>query len=117
MITRFVQWFQNTGSVADRKQSGKASIMKTKVADVETALQRSPMKRPSVYINIITEFISLLNSDERYLGCRQDGATCQTSKDSMEVLTEFFDDRVISKEFWPPCPKTLSIPDFSFGDI
>ncbi|GFX44966.1 DUF4817 domain-containing protein [Trichonephila clavipes] len=63
-----VQRFRDTGSVADRKQSGRASIVKTKVADVETALQRNPMKRPSVYTNIITEFISLLNSDERYLG-------------------------------------------------
>ncbi|GFU94587.1 hypothetical protein TNCV_3078331 [Trichonephila clavipes] len=46
--------------VADRKRSGKASIVKTKVADVETALQRSPLKSPSVYLNIITEFIALL---------------------------------------------------------
>ncbi|GFS87697.1 acyl-CoA synthetase family member 2, mitochondrial [Trichonephila clavipes] len=67
-IRRLVQRFRDTGSVADRKQSGRASIVKTKVADVDTALQ-SPMKRPYVYINIITEFISLLNSDERYLGC------------------------------------------------
>ncbi|GFV40163.1 hypothetical protein TNCV_3953601 [Trichonephila clavipes] len=51
------------------KQSGRTSIVKTKVADVETTLQRSPMKRPSVYTNIIREFISLVNSDERHLGC------------------------------------------------
>ncbi|GFV85603.1 DUF4817 domain-containing protein [Trichonephila clavipes] len=63
-ITCLVQRFRDTGSVADKKQSGRASIVKTKVADVETALQRSPMKRPPVYINIITEFISLLNSNE-----------------------------------------------------
>ncbi|GFX57973.1 hypothetical protein TNCV_705551 [Trichonephila clavipes] len=44
---------------------GRASTVKAKVADVETVLQRSPMKRPSVYINIITEFIALLSSDER----------------------------------------------------
>ncbi|GFW31577.1 DUF4817 domain-containing protein [Trichonephila clavipes] len=66
-ITRLVQQFRDSGSVADRKRSGRASIVKTKVADVVTALQRSPMKRPSIFINIITEFISLLNSDERYL--------------------------------------------------
>ncbi|GFW29463.1 DUF4817 domain-containing protein [Trichonephila clavipes] len=68
-ITYLLLWFFDTASVADKKQSGRASIMKTKVADVDTSLQRNPMKRPSVYLNIITEFISLLNSDERYLGC------------------------------------------------
>ncbi|GFY11290.1 DUF4817 domain-containing protein [Trichonephila clavipes] len=72
-ITRLVQRFRDTGSVADRKQSGTikgtASILKTKMADVETALQNSPMKISSVNINIVTEFISLLNSDRRYLGC------------------------------------------------
>ncbi|GFS75824.1 DUF4817 domain-containing protein [Trichonephila clavipes] len=66
MHQRLLQRFRDTGSVADRKRSGR---VKTKVADVETALTRSPMKRPPVYINIITEFISLLNRDVRYLGC------------------------------------------------
>ncbi|GFW48254.1 DUF4817 domain-containing protein [Trichonephila clavipes] len=70
-VTLLVQRFRVTGSVADRKRSGTASIVKTKVADVENALQRSPLKRPSVYINIITEFISLLNSDESTLGCNK----------------------------------------------
>ncbi|GFW97527.1 DUF4817 domain-containing protein [Trichonephila clavipes] len=68
-ITHLGQQFHDTGSVANRNRSGRASIVKTKVADVETVLQRSPLKRLSVYINILTEFISLLNSDERYLGC------------------------------------------------
>ncbi|GFT40631.1 DUF4817 domain-containing protein [Trichonephila clavipes] len=68
--TRIVQRFRDTGPVAHRKQSsranGTASIVKTKVTDVETALQ---MKRPSVHINIIMQFTSLLKSDERYLSC------------------------------------------------
>ncbi|GFS72243.1 hypothetical protein TNCV_2442751 [Trichonephila clavipes] len=38
--------------------------MKTKEADVETAIQRNPKKIPSIYINIIRDFISLLNSDK-----------------------------------------------------
>ncbi|GFT86154.1 DUF4817 domain-containing protein [Trichonephila clavipes] len=70
-ITRLVQWFHDTGSVADRKQSGRATIVKTKVADVETALQRIPLKIQSVYIDITAEFISSLNSDERCLGCSE----------------------------------------------
>ncbi|GFW96044.1 uncharacterized protein TNCV_957581 [Trichonephila clavipes] len=36
-------------------------------------------------------------SDERYASLQEDGAICHTSRDSMEVLTKFFDDRVISK--------------------
>ncbi|GFX48709.1 DUF4817 domain-containing protein [Trichonephila clavipes] len=68
-ITRFVQRFRDTGSVADGKQSGRASVFEMKMADEQTVLQRNPIKRPSVYIFIITEFISLLNSDERYLVC------------------------------------------------
>ncbi|GFU95485.1 DUF4817 domain-containing protein [Trichonephila clavipes] len=69
-ITYLVQLFRDTGSVADRKQLVIASIVKTKTADVDTALQRSPMKRPSVNINIVTEFISLLNSDEHLGGSK-----------------------------------------------
>ncbi|GFY28244.1 DUF4817 domain-containing protein [Trichonephila clavipes] len=60
MITLLVQQLRDTGLVADRKRSGTAFIMKMKVADVETALQRNSLERPSVCINIITEFISLL---------------------------------------------------------
>ncbi|GFX62899.1 hypothetical protein TNCV_1099921 [Trichonephila clavipes] len=37
MIKLLVQWLSDTGSVADRKRSGRAFIMKTKVADVETS--------------------------------------------------------------------------------
>ncbi|GFW63749.1 DUF4817 domain-containing protein [Trichonephila clavipes] len=55
--------------MADRKRSDRASIVKTKVADVETALQRSPLKRSSIYLNIITEFISWLKGMNGMLGC------------------------------------------------
>ncbi|GFX17182.1 DUF4817 domain-containing protein [Trichonephila clavipes] len=65
-ITYLVQRFRDTGSVADRKPLGTAYTVEAKVADVETALQRSPMKLQSINLNIISEFISLLNSDERY---------------------------------------------------
>ncbi|GFT32981.1 uncharacterized protein TNCV_149631 [Trichonephila clavipes] len=40
----------------------------------------------------------LAEIDERYAWLQQDGATCHMLRDSMKVLTEFFDDRVISKE-------------------
>ncbi|GFT09712.1 DUF4817 domain-containing protein [Trichonephila clavipes] len=100
--TLSMQRFRDTGSVADKKRSGRASIVKAKVAHVDTALRRSPMKRLPVYINIIMEFLFLLKCDERYAWSQQVGATCHTSLDSMEVLTDFFDDRVISKGLWRP---------------
>ncbi|GFV61978.1 DUF4817 domain-containing protein [Trichonephila clavipes] len=64
-----VQRLRDTGSFADRKRLDRAFILKTKVADVETTLQRSPLKRPSVYINIITKLISLLQMMKGTLGC------------------------------------------------
>ncbi|GFX87863.1 hypothetical protein TNCV_4373281 [Trichonephila clavipes] len=39
-LTFSVRRFCNTGSVPDRKRSGRVSIVKTKVADMETDLQR-----------------------------------------------------------------------------
>ncbi|GFT73401.1 uncharacterized protein TNCV_150061 [Trichonephila clavipes] len=58
---------------------------------------KKSIERSSVYINHI-----LAESDERHAWLQQDGAKCHTSRDSMEVLTEFFDDHVISKGLWPP---------------
>ncbi|GFX35301.1 uncharacterized protein TNCV_101081 [Trichonephila clavipes] len=43
-ICDYLQRFRDTEWVADRKRWGRPSILKTKVADVETALQRSRMK-------------------------------------------------------------------------
>ncbi|GFX93130.1 DUF4817 domain-containing protein [Trichonephila clavipes] len=71
MITLLVQRLRDTGSVVDRKPSGRVFIMKTKVADVETALQRSQLKRLPVYINIITKFIYLMKVMKCTLGCRK----------------------------------------------
>ncbi|GFS74958.1 DUF4817 domain-containing protein [Trichonephila clavipes] len=68
-ITLLVQRCRDTGSVAGRKRSGRASIVKAKVTDVETTLQRSQLKGSSVFINIIAEFISLLKVMKGTLGC------------------------------------------------
>ncbi|GFW52149.1 DUF4817 domain-containing protein [Trichonephila clavipes] len=86
------------GSVADRKRSGRASIVKTKVADVETILQRGPLKRPSVYINIIAEFIFLLKGMKVTLGCSKT-AQRVIHHDTVWVLTDFFDNCTISTPF------------------
>ncbi|GFV64476.1 DUF4817 domain-containing protein [Trichonephila clavipes] len=39
MITLLVQWFHDTGSIADRKRSGRSFIMKMKVEDVESRVR------------------------------------------------------------------------------
>ncbi|GFX22351.1 uncharacterized protein TNCV_1815521 [Trichonephila clavipes] len=51
----------------------------------------------------------VVESNERYAWLQQDGATCNTSWDSAKVLTKFFDDRIISKDLWPPRLPDLSI--------
>ncbi len=44
-----------------------------------------------------TYFIVLLEEDERYAWFQQDGATAHMAKKPMDVLTEFFEDRIILK--------------------
>jgi hypothetical protein len=55
------------------------------------------------YREIIMQFISLLN--ECWL--QQDGATSHTANSTMEMLKQFSDDRIISKNLWPPLPPDL----------
>lgn len=52
---------------------------------------------PTVYQNIIQQFIGLLHEDESYYWLQQDGAICHTARASMEMLHHFFDERIISK--------------------
>ncbi|GFX83880.1 DUF4817 domain-containing protein [Trichonephila clavipes] len=116
IIILLVQRLRDTGSVADRKRSGRAFIMKTKVADVVTAIKGNPLKRPSVYISIFTKFISLLKIIKDTLGYSKLALLVTHHGTVMEVLTEFFDDRVISKGLWPAHLPDLSIHDFFFKD-
>ncbi|GFV89736.1 DUF4817 domain-containing protein [Trichonephila clavipes] len=48
LMRLLVQQFRDIGLIADRKRSGRAATVKTKVGDVETTLQRSLLKRPSI---------------------------------------------------------------------
>jgi hypothetical protein len=54
------------------------------------------------YQEIIMQFISLLNKEERFCWSQQDGATSHTTNSTMEMLKQFSDDRIISKDLWPP---------------
>ncbi|GFX07806.1 DUF4817 domain-containing protein [Trichonephila clavipes] len=111
-ITVLVQRFRDTVLVADRKRSDRASKVKMKVTDVETALQSSPLKRPSHLHEHHYVIHILAESDEIGAWLQQEGATCHTLWDSSEVLTEFFDYCVISKGLCPPRLPDLFIQDF-----
>jgi hypothetical protein len=64
------------------------------------------------YQEIILQFISLLNEEERFCWLQQDGATSHTANSTMEMLKQFFDDRIISKNLWPPRSPDLTPPDY-----
>jgi hypothetical protein len=63
------------------------------------------------YQEIIMQFILLLN-EERFCWLQQDGATSQTANSTMEMPKQFFDDRKISKNLWPPRSPYLTSPDY-----
>jgi hypothetical protein len=58
------------------------------------------------------QFISLLNEEERLCWLQQDGATSHTANSTMEMLKQFFDDRIISRNLWPPQSPDLTPPDY-----
>lgn len=66
----------------------------------------------TVYRELIQQFVALLEFDERDSWFQQDSATCHTSNETMDMLREFFGDRLITKNLWPPRSPDLSIPDF-----
>lgn len=67
------------------------------------------------YREIITDFIALLEPSERDCWFQQDGAPAHTAAETMDFLSSFFHDRLISKGAtlpWPPRSPDLSPPDF-----
>jgi hypothetical protein len=60
-------------------------------------------------------FISILEVDEQDCWFQQDGATSHTANSTMQMLSEFFGGRIISRNLWPPRSSDLSPPDFSSG--
>jgi hypothetical protein len=58
------------------------------------------------------QFISLLIEEERFCWLQQDGATSHTANSTMEKLKQFFDDRIISKNLWPPRSPDLTPRDY-----
>jgi hypothetical protein len=56
--------------------------------------------------------ISLLNEEERFCWLQQNGATSHTANPTMEILKQFFDVGLISKNFWPPRSPDLTRSDY-----
>ncbi len=67
--------------------------------------------RAERYRKIIVQFISLLKPEECYCTLQQGNATAHTVTDTLNMLKEFFDNRLISKNHWP-----LRCPDLSPAD-
>jgi hypothetical protein len=64
------------------------------------------------YQELIQQFIALLKVDERNCWFQQDSATAHTAASTMEILHEFFGEKLISKGLWPPRSPDLTSPDF-----
>jgi hypothetical protein len=64
------------------------------------------------YKEIIVQFISLLNEEEHFCWLQQDGATWHIANSTMEMIKQFFDVRIISKNLWPPRSPDLTAPDY-----
>jgi hypothetical protein len=67
---------------------------------------------PEKYQEIIMQFISLLNEEECFYWLQQDDATLHTANSTMEMLKQFFDDRIISKNLGPPQSPDLTPQDY-----
>jgi hypothetical protein len=58
------------------------------------------------------QFISLLYEEERFCWLQQDCVTPHTANWTMEMHKQFFDDRIISKNLWPPWSPDVTPPDY-----
>ena len=62
------------------------------------------------------EFVEQLDDVELSQGYfQQDGATCHTLNESMDLIASFFDDRLISRNLQPPRSLDLTTPTSFYG--
>ncbi len=64
------------------------------------------------YCEIIQQFIATVEPSERYLWFQQDNATAHTSQATMNLLKEFFNEQLISRDLWPPRSPDMSPLDY-----
>jgi hypothetical protein len=62
---------------------------------------------------ILLPFFEELHDDEIHHGYfQQDGATAHTSNETLELIREYYDDRIISRDRWPPRSPDLTPLDY-----
>lgn len=54
------------------------------------------------YQEILAQFLSLLEENERFAWFQQDGAKAHSAANIISFLEEFFEGRIISTGHWPP---------------
>lgn len=63
--------------------------------------------------NIVDVFLNQLHDDELNYGYfQQDGATAHTARETIAYLQQFYDNRIISKDLWPPRSPDLTPLDY-----
>ncbi len=63
-------------------------------------------------MNIIEQFVALLEETERHYWFQPDNVRPQVARNTMAVLKSFFDDCLISSGLWPPRSPDLSPLDY-----
>jgi hypothetical protein len=58
----------------------------------------------------VQQFVVLLEIDEFDFWFHEDGATCHTTNETLNMLSEFFGNHLISKIIWPPRSRDLTSP-------
>ena len=74
-------------------------------------------RNAEAYQELIEQFITLLQVDERNCWFQQDRATAHTAAPTVVILHEFFGRNLISKGLWPPRFPDLTSPDFFFVQL
>ena len=125
-------WFHLSGYVnsqnsrlwsSDNPHSLHETLLHDKKVGVWVAISRCRIVGPIFFMNTINSerycsdilhaFIVQMTSDEiNYSWFQQNGATAHTPGRFMDLLKEFFGDRIISKDVWPPRSPDLNPPNF-----
>lgn len=122
-------WFHRTGYINARNyRIGRAQILTDtkKLTCISRKLVWCTISRRRIvgpifftstikaetYREMIMQFISLLQVDERDCWFQQDGAPAHISHETLNFLQEFFSERVISVRLWPLRNPDLSSPDY-----
>ncbi len=62
-----------------------------------------------VHRDTVEQFIMMLDVSEGDIVFQQDNARRHVAKETMEILQEFFGERIVK---WPPCSPDLSLLDY-----